>query len=228
MPEIAPKIEESWKEALRDEFGAPYFSSLKEFLREETKHAVIFPPGPQIFAAFNHTPLTAVKVVILGQDPYHGRGQANGLCFSVNKGVKMPPSLINIFKELNNDLGIPVPDSGDLTKWADQGVLLLNATLTVREGQPGSHQGKGWETFTDNVIKTVSDLRAGVVFLLWGKYAQEKKTLIDAGKHLVLEAPHPSPYSANRGFFGCGHFSAANRYLSENGLGPIDWAINKN
>jgi uracil-DNA glycosylase len=226
MPEVAPKIEESWREALRDEFEASYFLMLKEFLKEDRKTGAIYPPGPEIFAAFNHTPLTAVKVVILGQDPYHGKGQANGLCFSVNDGIKMPPSLVNIFKELHDDLGIPVPKSGNLVKWADQGVLLLNATMTVKDGQPGSHQGRGWETFTDNVIRTVSDLRAGVVFLLWGKYAQDKKVLIDEQKHLVLEAPHPSPFSANRGFFGSRHFSKTNQYLEENGLGAINWDTN--
>ncbi len=223
MSEVAPKIEESWREALRDEFESSYFQTLKEFLKEDKKAGIIYPPGPQMFAAFNHTALTAVKVVILGQDPYHGKGQANGLCFSVNDGVKMPPSLVNIFKELNSDLNISIPKSGNLVKWADQGVFLLNATLSVRDGKPGSHQGKGWEDFTDNVIRTVSDLRAGVVFLLWGKFAQDKKALIDQEKHFVLEAPHPSPFSVNRGFFGCRHFSKTNHFLEENGLGGIDW-----
>lgn len=223
MTHKAPHIEESWRETLRDEFEAPYFIQLKEFLKKEKKFYRIFPPGSQIFSAFNYTPLTAVKVVIIGQDPYHGAGQAQGLCFSVPDGVTIPPSLINIYKELNNDLGIPIPKSGNLEKWARQGVLLLNATLTVRAGQAGSHQGKGWEVFTNTAIKTISDLRAGVVFLLWGKYAQEKQSLIDTRKHFILKAPHPSPFSANRGFFGCKHFSKTNQLLEENGLEPIDW-----
>jgi uracil-DNA glycosylase len=225
MSVTAPKIEESWREALQEEFAAPYFSALKAFITEEKKTAPVYPPGAQIFAAFDHTPLTAVKVVILGQDPYHGKGQANGLCFSVNDGVKMPPSLVNIFKELEDDMGIPFPVSGNLEKWADQGVFLLNATLTVSDGNAGSHQGQGWETFTDQVIRTISDLRAGVVFLLWGKFAQDKKSLIDQEKHFILEAPHPSPFSANRGFFGCKHFSKTNKFLEENGLGGIDWRL---
>jgi len=223
MSQNSPQIEESWREALREEFESPYFSELKNFLKTEKSKYRIFPPGPQIFSAFNLTPLPAVKVVIIGQDPYHGIGQAHGLCFSVPDGVQVPPSLVNIYKELHDDLGIPIPKSGNLEKWAKQGVLLLNATLTVRAGQAGSHQGKGWEIFTDTVIKTVSDLRAGVVFLLWGKYAQDKKVLIDAQKHYILTAPHPSPLSANRGFFGCKHFSKTNKFLEENGLGAIDW-----
>lgn len=218
-----PKIEETWLEALRDEFEASYFLNLKQFLKEEKKTFQVFPPGAKIFSAFNLTPLTAVKVVIIGQDPYHGNGQAHGLCFSVPGGIPVPPSLVNIYKELKNDLGIEIPKTGNLEKWAQQGVLLLNATLTVRSGNAGSHQGQGWETFTDNVIKTISDLRAGVVFILWGKYAQEKKALIDDEKHFILMAPHPSPFSANRGFFGCKHFSETNNLLEENGLGAIDW-----
>lgn len=218
-----PQIEESWREALRDDFKDTYFIQLKDFLKKEKTIYRVFPPGPQIFNAFNFTPLTAVKVVIIGQDPYHGAGQAHGLCFSVPDGITIPPSLINIYKELNNDLGIPVPQTGNLEKWARQGVLLLNATLTVRAGQAGSHQGKGWEVFTNSVIQTVSDLRAGVIFLLWGKYAQEKQSLIDTRKHFILKAPHPSPFSANRGFFGCKHFSKTNELLGENGLGPINW-----
>ncbi len=223
---ITPKIEESWKLALEDEFNKEYFRNLVEFLREERKKHVIYPAGKNIFAAFNNTPLPAVRVVLLGQDPYHGPGQAHGLCFSVPDGVPFPPSLKNIFKELHNDLGIPVPFSGNLTKWARQGVFLLNATLTVRQHQAGSHQGKGWEIFTDEVIKTISDLRSGVVFLLWGSYAQKKEPLIDTSKHYVLKAPHPSPLSANRGFFGCKHFSKTNEILTKNGLPPIDWNLN--
>ncbi|RLD34481.1 MAG: uracil-DNA glycosylase [Bacteroidetes bacterium] len=223
MSERAPNIEESWQLALQDEFAASYFIGLKEFLKDEKQKHEIYPPGSRIFAALNFTPLTAVKVVILGQDPYHGRGQAHGLCFSVPEGVKPPPSLVNIYKELHDDLGIPISKSGNLEKWAQQGVLLLNATLTVRAGQAGSHQGKGWETFTDQVIKTISDLRAGIVFLLWGKYAQDKETLIDQSKHFILKAPHPSPFSAARGFFGCKHFSKTNQILREIGLEEIDW-----
>ena len=216
-------IEESWFEALLDEFNADYFVHLKQFLKEEKHVYQVYPPGSQIFSAFNFTPLTAVKVVIIGQDPYHGRGQAHGLCFSVPDGISIPPSLINIYKEISSDLGIAIPKTGNLEKWAKQGVLLLNATLTVRAGQAGSHQGKGWERFTDTVIKTISDLRAGVVFLLWGKYAQDKQSLIDGEKHFILTAPHPSPFSANRGFFGCCHFSETNKILKENGLLEIDW-----
>jgi uracil-DNA glycosylase len=223
MAEPNPQIEESWLEALRDDFEAPYFLELKKFLQEEVKTQRIFPPGAQIFSAFNYTPLTAVKVVLLGQDPYHGPGQAHGLCFSVPEGIDLPPSLLNIYKELQADLGIPIPKTGNLEKWAKQGVLLLNATLTVRSGVAGSHQGKGWETFTDNVIKTVSDLRAGVVFLLWGKYAQNKEVLIDTNKHFILKAPHPSPLSAHRGFLGSKHFSRTNELLTQNGLERIDW-----
>lgn len=223
MSNNAPNIEESWLEALRDEFSADYFSQLKQFLKEEKQISQVYPPGSQIFSAFNYTPLTAVKVVIIGQDPYHGKGQAHGLCFSVPNGIKVPPSLVNIYKEIKNDLDIPIPSTGNLEKWAKQGVLLLNATLTVRASDAGSHQGKGWEMFTDVVIKTISDLRAGVIFILWGKYAQDKQSLIDSEKHFILKAPHPSPFSANRGFFGCGHFSKTNQILSENGISEIDW-----
>jgi len=222
---VAPKIEESWKFALEDEFNSEYFKNLIQFVKEEVTHHTVYPAGKNIFAAFNHTPLTAVRVVLLGQDPYHGPGQAHGLCFSVPDGVPFPPSLNNIFKELHNDLGIPIPGSGNLTKWARQGVMLLNATLTVRQHEAGSHQGRGWERFTDQVISTISDLRAGVVFLLWGRYAQNKETLIDTNKHLVLKAPHPSPLSAHRGFFGCKHFSKTNQYFLENGLPEIDWSL---
>jgi len=218
-----PDIEESWQLSLQDEFEADYFQSLKEFLKREVKTQTIYPPGKQIFSAFNLTPLTAVRVVILGQDPYHGAGQAHGLAFSVAEGVTIPPSLKNIYKELHDDLGIPVPTTGNLEKWAKQGVLLLNATLTVRASQPGSHQGKGWEIFTDQVIRTISDLRAGVVFLLWGRFAQEKSSLIDTSKHFVLKAAHPSPFSAHKGFMGCKHFSKTNEILQRNGMGEIDW-----
>jgi len=222
---VAPKIEESWKFALADEFRSEYFENLVAFVKEEVVKHVIYPSGKDIFSAFNHTPLTAVSVVLLGQDPYHGPGQAHGLCFSVPDGVPPPPSLKNIFKELHNDLGIEIPRSGNLTKWTERGVLLLNATLTVRAHEAGSHQGQGWEQFTDQVIRTISDLRAGVVFLLWGKYAQNKISLIDTNKHFVLTAPHPSPLSAHRGFFGCRHFSKTNQILRENGLSEINWDL---
>jgi len=225
MTTNTPKIEESWYEALKDEFSAPYFLELKEKLQKEKEAYLIYPPGNRIFSAFNLCPLTAVKLVILGQDPYHGKGQAHGLSFSVPDGVKPPPSLQNIFKELKSDMNIPIPQTGNLERWAQQGVLLINATLTVRAGDAGSHQGLGWETFTDKVIHSISHFRAGVVFLLWGKYAQAKIPLIDQSKHFVLTAPHPSPFSANRGFFGCRHFSKANHLLEENGLGPIDWKL---
>lgn len=223
MAEGAPKIEESWQFALQDEFKASYFFALRNFLKNEKQEKVIYPPGSRIFAALNFTPLPAVKVVIIGQDPYHGKGQAHGLCFSVPEGIKPPPSLINIYKELHSDLGIPIASTGNLEKWTRQGVLLLNATLTVRAGDAGSHQGKGWETFTDQVIKTISDLRAGVIFLLWGNYAQAKESLIDQNKHFVLKAPHPSPFSAARGFFGCKHFSKTNMILKDMGFEEIDW-----
>lgn len=220
---VAPVIEESWKLALQDEFSKPYFLSLKEFLVEERKKHIVYPPGKLIFSAFNHTPFDKVEVVILGQDPYHGAGQANGLCFSVSDGIKMPPSLVNIFKEIQNELGYPIPTSGNLERWADQGVLLLNAMLTVRANEPGSHQGKGWETFTDSVIKHLSNQKKGIVFLLWGKYAQAKEQLIDGSKHHILKAAHPSPFSAYNGFFGCNHFTKANEILLAQGRQPIDW-----
>jgi uracil-DNA glycosylase len=221
------KIEESWLSALEDEFQKDYFQNLVAFVKEEYQKYTVYPAGKNIFAAFNHTPLPAVRVVLLGQDPYHGPGQAHGLCFSVPDGVEFPPSLKNIFKELQDDLGVEIPQSGNLTKWAKQGVFLLNATLTVRRGQAGSHQGKGWEEFTDQVIRTISDLRSGIVFLLWGSYAQKKEQLIDTNRHFVLKAPHPSPLSAHRGFFGSKHFSKTNNILSENGLSKIDWDLNK-
>ena len=225
MPSINPQIEESWKQVLQDEFQAPYFLGLTEFVREEKKKHIIYPPGPLIFSAFNHTPFNRVKVVILGQDPYHGPGQAHGLCFSVPDGIPHPPSLVNIFKEIKSDLGIPVPKSGNLTKWAEQGVLLVNAILTVRANEPTSHQNKGWETFTNGVIGNLSKKRKNLVFLLWGNYAQAKETLIDADRHYVLKAAHPSPLSANRGFFGCRHFSRTNQILAEHGLNEIDWSL---
>ncbi|MFN2394389.1 MAG: uracil-DNA glycosylase [Bacteroidales bacterium] len=221
-----PDIEQSWKEVLYDEFRKPYFPVLKNFLIEEKKKFRIYPPGNRIFAALNHTPFYKVKVVILGQDPYHGPGQAHGLCFSVPKGVQIPPSLRNIFTELNNDLNIPVPKHGNLEKWADQGVLLLNATLTVRANQAGSHQKKGWEIFTDSVIKILSSHREKIVFLLWGNYAMQKSALINSDKHLILKTVHPSPLSASRGFFGCCHFSKTNDYLKYNNIAPIDWDLN--
>ncbi|HTA28619.1 MAG TPA: uracil-DNA glycosylase [Bacteroidia bacterium] len=220
---VAPVIEESWGLVLKEEFSKPYFLLLKEFLLGERKKHIVYPPGKLIFSAFNHTPFNNVEVVILGQDPYHGAGQANGLCFSVSDGIKMPPSLVNIFKEIQNDLGYPIPISGNLERWADQGVLLLNAMLTVRANEPGSHQGRGWESFTDSVIKHISNKKQGVVFLLWGKYAQAKETLIDGSKHHILKAAHPSPFSAYNGFMGCKHFSKANEILLSQGKQPIDW-----
>lgn len=225
MPAINPIIEEGWKKVLMEEFQSPYFSSLKEFLVEEKKTYTIYPPGHLIFNAFAHTPFDRVKVVILGQDPYHGRGQAHGLCFSVPRGVPQPPSLVNIFKELHADLGVPVPAHGNLEPWADQGVLLINATLTVRENQAGSHQNRGWERFTNRVIERTSEMKNGVVFLLWGRYAQAKEGLIDGSRHLVLKAAHPSPLSAYNGFFGCRHFSRTNEYLEQQGKDGIDWRL---
>ena len=222
---VRPVIEESWGRVLAEAFRQPYFSELKSFLVEEKKRHVVFPPGSLIFNAFNQTPFEKVKVVILGQDPYHDVGQAHGLCFSVREGVPLPKSLLNICKELQSDMGLPFPRCGDLTAWARQGVLLLNATLTVRAHEAGSHQGHGWEQFTDTVIKSVSEHRDHVVFLLWGRYAQEKITLIDQRKHLVLCAPHPSPLSASRGFFGCRHFSKANAWLVAQGMEPVDWRL---
>ncbi|MCF2444171.1 uracil-DNA glycosylase [Dyadobacter sp. CY345] len=218
------KIEESWKKRLSAEFEKPYFGALTDFVKQEYTTKQIFPPAKQIFNAFNHCTFDNCNVVILGQDPYHGFGQANGLCFSVNDGVRMPPSLLNIFKEIKEDLGIDIPKSGNLERWADQGVLLLNATLTVEAGQAGSHQNKGWETFTNAVIKCLSDEKKDLVFMLWGKYAQDKGKIIDENKHHVLKAKHPSPMAANYGgWFGCKHFSQANDYLSQRGLKPIIW-----
>lgn len=218
------KIENSWKSVLRDEFDKDYFVRLTEFVREEYRTAeAVFPPGNKIFAAFDATPFDEVKVVILGQDPYHNYGQANGLCFSVGDSVQMPPSLVNILKEVNSDTGAPIPTSGDLTRWARQGVLLLNATLTVRAHQAASHQGRGWEQFTDAAVAALSARRENLVFLLWGNYAKRKGAVIDRSKHLVLESAHPSPLSAYHGFFGNHHFSRANAYLVEHGKAPVVW-----
>jgi uracil-DNA glycosylase len=217
------KMEPSWKARLQPEFEKPYFENLIRFVKEEYATQTVYPPGSKIFNAFDACPFDNVKVVLLGQDPYHGPGQAHGLAFSVNEGITSPPSLVNIFKEIKNDLGKPVPKSGYLMRWAEQGVLLLNATLTVRANTPGSHQKKGWEEFTDAAIKAVSDDKQNVVFMLWGAYAQKKGAIIDAGKHLVLKAAHPSPFAADKGFFGCKHFSKANAYLAEHGLPEIEW-----
>lgn len=218
------KIEKSWKEQLETEFEADYFVDLTKFVRSQYEKVPVYPPPAQIFKAFDLCPFDDVKVVILGQDPYHGRGQANGLCFAVNDGVRMPPSLVNIYKEIESDLGLKMKPRGDLENWARQGVLLLNATLTVEAGKAGSHQNKGWEQFTDHVIKALSDQKEGLVFMLWGRYAQNKGAMIDRSKHLVLTAAHPSPFSAFSGFFGCKHFSKANDYLREHGVEEIKWA----
>lgn len=220
------KIEEGWKEVLTAEFKKPYFQQITVFLKaEKSAGKTIYPPGNMIFNAFEKTPFDAVKVVLLGQDPYHGKGQAHGLSFSVQDGINPPPSLVNIFKELHNDIGMHIPKSGNLSKWAEQGVMLLNASLTVRAGEAASHSKIGWTEFTDAVIQKVSTLKKNIVFLLWGKYAQEKQALIDETKHLVLKAAHPSPYSADKGFFGCRHFSKTNEYLADNGIDPIDWKL---
>lgn len=217
------KIEQGWKEILRNEFEKPYFKELVEFVREEYKTGQIYPPGSLIFSAFDHCSFIAVKVVIIGQDPYHGPGQANGLCFSVAENIKMPPSLVNIFKEMQDDLGKPFPPNGSLIRWADQGVLLLNATLTVRASSPGSHQGKGWEQFTDAVIEKLNREKSGLVFVLWGAYAQRKGEIIDRERHYVIASPHPSPFSAHKGFFGSKPFSKVNAYLRQAGKDEIDW-----
>ncbi|WP_066092379.1 uracil-DNA glycosylase [Xanthomonas massiliensis] len=220
------RLEPSWKARVGDWLLRPEMRELAVFLRQRRDAGVrIFPPARKIFAAFDATPFEAVKVVILGQDPYHGYGQAHGLCFSVLPGVPVPPSLVNIFKEIQDELGIAPPDHGCLLPWARRGVLLLNAVLTVEEGRAGSHQGKGWEGFTDHVIRTLSAEREGLVFLLWGSYAQAKGRVIDTRRHKVLKAPHPSPLSAYRGFFGCGHFAAANEYLQRRGQAPVDWSL---
>jgi uracil-DNA glycosylase len=217
------KIAESWKLKLKNEFESDYFNQLTDFVKSEYASKTVYPPGKEIFRAFDCCDFSNVRVVIIGQDPYHGEGQANGLCFSVKPGIRIPPSLMNIFKEINADLGIPFPANGDLERWAKQGVLLLNATLTVQASTPGSHQNKGWETFTDAVIKTISEEKENVVFLLWGAYAQKKASLIDSSKHLILQSAHPSPFSADRGFFGNKHFSKANAYLKSKGLKEIEW-----
>jgi uracil-DNA glycosylase len=217
------KIAPSWKERLASEFKKPYFEQLTAFVKGEYSSAVVYPKAKQIFSAFDHCSFEDARVVILGQDPYHGEGQANGLCFSVNDGVKPPPSLVNIFKEIKQDLGIAIPASGNLERWAIQGVLLLNATLTVRASSPGSHQNKGWETFTDAVVKLISEEKQNVVFILWGAYAQKKGEVIDRSKHFVIASPHPSPFSADRGFFGSKPFSKTNDYLRTKGLKEIEW-----
>ncbi len=217
------KIAPDWGSRLQSEFDKPYFAGLTEFIRSEYSRHLVYPPGKEIFRAFDTCPFADVRVVIVGQDPYHGPGQANGLCFSVRNGVPFPPSLVNILKEVSADTGNPMPDDGDLERWSRQGVLLLNATLTVRDGSPGSHQNRGWEQFTDAVIRLLSSEKQGLVFLLWGSYAQKKGAVIDRSNHLVLEAPHPSPLSAYRGFFGSKHFSRANTWLESHGQQPISW-----
>ena len=217
------RIEDSWRGRLQEEFDKPYFAQLTQFVRGEYAAGTVYPPGREMFAAFDACPFEQVRVVILGQDPYHEPGQAHGLCFSVNDGVQFPPSLVNIFKEIESDLGKPIPRSGNLMRWAQQGVLLLNATLTVRAHQAGSHQNKGWETFTDAVIRRLATEREHIVFILWGSYAQRKGAFIDRNRHCVLQSPHPSPLSAYRGFFGNKHFSRANEYLEQHGYKPIDW-----
>jgi uracil-DNA glycosylase len=217
------KIEESWKRELAAEFEKPYFAELTEFVRSEYSATTVYPPAKLIFNAFDHCPFDKVKAVIIGQDPYHGPGQANGLCLSVNKEIKMPPSLVNIFKEISSDTGKPMPTDGDLTRWSRQGVLLLNATLTVRAGNAGSHQRRGWETFTDAAIRILAEKRENLVFILWGSYAQQKGAFIDRNRHLVLTSPHPSPLSAYAGFFGNHHFTLTNDYLAKHGKEPIDW-----
>lgn len=220
------KLEPTWLEVLGKEFDQPYMAQLKEFLvSQKSAGKTIYPTGSNWFSAFNSTPFDQVKVVILGQDPYHGPNQAHGLCFSVLPGVAIPPSLKNMYQELHSDLGISSPGHGCLTQWAEQGVLLLNATLTVEQGNAGAHQGRGWEQFTDRAVQVLNEQREGLIFLLWGSYAQKKGALIDTVKHRVLKAPHPSPLSAHRGFFGCKHFSMTNQYLIEQGLAPIDWQL---
>jgi uracil-DNA glycosylase len=220
------QLEPSWLEWLAPEFDKPYMRQLRAYLLAEKRAGKrIFPRGEEFFNAFAHTPLDRVKVVILGQDPYHGEGQAHGLCFSVRPGIAVPPSLQNIYKEIHDELGLPVPRHGHLTAWADQGVLLLNSVLSVECARAASHQGQGWETFTDRVIEVINERREGVVFMLWGSYAQRKGAIIDGTRHLVLEAPHPSPLSAHRGFFGCGHFIRANEYFESRGEAPVDWRL---
>ena len=220
---MAVRIEESWSNVLGEEFEKPYFQQLIEFVKQEYASKTIYPKGKDIFRAFDACPFEEVKVVILGQDPYHGPGQANGLCFSVHEGITFPPSLVNIFKEIKNDLGKDIPPNGSLERWAKQGVLLLNATLTVRAHQAGSHQNKGWETFTDAVVKALASQKKELVYMLWGSYAQKKAAIVNPNENLILKSPHPSPLSAHRGFLGCGHFSKANQYLRGNGLPEINW-----
>ena len=220
------RLEPTWLAQLQAEFEQPYMQQLKHFLVAEKADGVtVYPPGGEIFSAFDHTPLPRVKVVILGQDPYHGPGQAHGLCFSVKPGVGIPPSLQNIYREIHRDLGLPIPRHGHLSAWADRGVLLLNSVLSVQAGQAGSHRGRGWEQFTDRVVEVINRQRESVVFMLWGGYAQKKGAVIDRQRHCVLTAPHPSPLSAHRGFIGCGHFSACNDYLRAQGIPPIDWSL---
>ncbi len=217
------RLDPAWKQVLQEEFEKPYFQGVTAFVKQAYLKGVVYPPPAQIFHALDACSFDKVRVVILGQDPYHGRGQAHGLSFSVPDGVRPPPSLQNIFKEIHDDLGVPIPTSGNLERWVNQGVLLLNATLTVEAAKAGSHQGKGWEQFTDAVIRTLSEKREHLIFILWGKYAQQKSALIDSSRHLVLQAPHPSPYSASSGFFGSKHFSKANAYLEKHSLDPIQW-----
>ena len=217
------KIASSWKAQLQGEFAKPYFQNLVSFVKQEYAHYQVYPPGSLIFNAFDHCSFDQVKVVIVGQDPYHGPGQAHGLCFSVNDGVRHPPSLQNIFKEVKDDLGKDIPMSGNLERWSEQGVLLLNATLTVRASQAGSHQNKGWEMFTDSVLERINEEKEHVVFMLWGAYAQKKGAFLDSAKNLILKAPHPSPFSAHNGFFGCKHFSKTNQFLESKGLKTIEW-----
>lgn len=218
-------MEPKWREQLADEFDKPYFGELTRFVKQEHVEHDVYPKGAEIFRAFDACPFDETRVVILGQDPYHGPGQAHGLCFSVNDGIRIPPSLVNIFKELKADIGVELPTSGNLEKWSRRGVLLLNATLTVRARTPGSHQRKGWEEFTDAAISRLSANRENIVFLLWGAYAQKKGAIINSEKHLVLRAAHPSPFAAHKGFFGCRHFSKTNQYLTTNGLAPVDWNL---
>ena len=227
MSNTKPPIDQSWIDLLSDELQSDYFSTLQGFLKIKRQSELIFPPESLTFSAFNHTPVNTVKVVVLGQDPYHGANQANGMCFSVNDGIKFPPSLRNIFKELETDIGMATPNSGNLTSWADQGVFMLNSTLTVKESEAGSHQGKGWERFTDATIQKLSDSRKNLVFLLWGKFAQNKEALINTNNgHLILKTTHPSPFSAYRGFLGCKHFSKTNAFLEGKGISPINWNLN--
>ncbi len=224
MAQSAVKLESSWLQQIGDEFDKPYMKSLKDFLKQEKeKRKIIYPKGDDIFRALNATSFDKVRVVILGQDPYHGEGQAHGLSFSVPDGVRPPPSLLNIYKEISNEYGVPIPKSGNLTRWAEQGVLLLNATLTVEHGLAGSHQNKGWEIFTDAIISALNNHRQNIVFMLWGSYAQKKADFVDKNSHYVLKSVHPSPLSAHRGFLGCGHFKAANIYLEKNNIHPISW-----